>query len=357
MEATLKFLLLTAALAAMLMTAACGDDDDDDGADNGAARTLRLMTHDSFLVDQEVLDEFEAEHNATIEFVQPGDAGLTVNTAILSKDNPVGDVLFGVDNTFLGRALDEEIFIAYESTGLDRVPDRFELSEFVTPIDYGYVNLNYDIAALEEAGVAPPTTLEELTEETWQDRLVAENPATSSPGLAFLIATIATFGEDDDYDYLDYWADLRANGLEVTDGWTDAYYTRFTRYGGDNSLVVSYTTSPACEVIFAETPIDEPPTGNITPPQGSFEQVEFAGILEGTEVEDLAQEFIDFMLSERFQEAFPDDMCVFPVIEDAALPDAFALIEQPAEPADISADQINDNRDEWIDAWTDVVLR
>jgi thiamine transport system substrate-binding protein len=341
--------LLLAALAAFAQS--CGGDED------GGPQTLRLLTHDSFLIDEEVLTEFEEEHDANIEIIQGGDAGAVVNEAILTRDNPEGDVLFGVDNTFLGRALDEELFVEYVSDELENVPDRFELSEFVTPIDYGYVNLNHDIAALDEAGLQPPGSLAELTEPQWDGLVVAENPATSSPGLAFVAVTVATFGEDDDYDYLDFWADLRANGLEVTDGWTEAYYTSFSRYGGDNALVVSYTTSPACEVIFAEEPIDVPPTGNISPPQGAFEQIEFAGILRGTEVEDLAQDFIDYMLSERFQEAFPDDMCVFPVIEGADLPEAFQFASPPAEPADIDFETINDNRQEWIEAWTDVVLR
>jgi thiamine transport system substrate-binding protein len=347
----MKYVLLVLATG-WLFVAACGDDDDD------VPQTLRLLTHDSFAVDEEVLQEFEDEHGVTIELVQPGDAGTTVNTAILTKDNPTGDVLFGVDNTFLGRALGEEIFIEYESPELENVPDRFELSPFVTPIDYGYVNLNYDIAALEAEGLEPPGTLEELTEPQWRGTLVAQNAATSSPGLAFVAATVAYFGEDDDYDYLDFWADLRANDVAITDGWTDAYYTRFSRNeGGDRPLVVSYTTSPACEVIFAAEPLAEPPTGNISPPQGAFEQIEFAGILRGTEVEELASAFIDFMLSERFQEAFPDDMCVFPVIEGAELPEAFQFATPPEQPADIDFETLNENRDEWIEAWTDTVLR
>ncbi|MEX2237603.1 MAG: thiamine ABC transporter substrate-binding protein [Dehalococcoidia bacterium] len=338
-------------VTALVFLAACGDDDHSGGG------TLRLLTHDSFAVDEDVITEFEQGHDISVEIIRGGDAGAVVNSAILSKGNPVADVLFGVDNTFLGRALDEEIFVAYESPELDNVDDRFEFSEFVTPIDYGYVNLNYDIAALEAEGLAPPATLEELTEPAWEGLVVVENPATSSPGLAFLAATVAYFGEGDDYDYLDFWADMRANGVEVSDSWTDAYYTRFTLYGGEQPVVVSYTTSPACELIFAEEPLDEPPIGNITPPQGSFEQIEFAGILAGADNEDAARDFIDFMLGERFQVAFPDDMCVFPVRDGAALPEAFSFAEPPAEPADLDYETLAAKRDDWIEAWTDVVLR
>ncbi|MPZ23105.1 MAG: thiamine ABC transporter substrate-binding protein [Dehalococcoidia bacterium] len=318
---------------------------------------MRLLTHESFLIDEDVLAEFEDENNVEIELIQAGDGGAVVNSAVLARGNPTGDVLFGVDNTFLGRALEEEIFVEYESPALENVPERFQLSPCVTPIDYGYVNLNYDRAALDDAGLEPPSSLEDLTGEEWRGLLVAQNPATSSPGLAFLAATVATFGEDGDYTYLDFWAGLRANDLEIRDGWSEAYYTDFSAYGGQNPLVVSYTTSPACEVIFAETPLDEPPTGNISPAQGAFEQIEFAGILAGTPVEALARKFVDFMLSQRFQEAFPDDMCVFPVLEGAALPGAFEFADPPAEPADIDFDTIAENRDRWIDEWTDVVLR
>ncbi|HEX5939587.1 MAG TPA: thiamine ABC transporter substrate-binding protein [Dehalococcoidia bacterium] len=347
----LRFLSLTLATLALVLSA-CGGDDDGEGSD-----TLRLLTHDSFLIDEGVIEQFEAEQGVEVEIIQGGDAGSVVNSAILNAGNPVADVLFGVDNTFLGRALEAELFVEYVSPELENVDDRFELSEFVTPIDYGYVNLNYDVEGLQAEGLDPPETLEEILAPEWNGLLVAENPATSSPGLAFLAATVAYFGEDDDYDYLDYWSDLRANGLEVTDDWTTAYYTSFSRYGGDNPLVVSYTTSPACEVIFAETPIDEPPTGNVLPPQGSFEQIEFAGILAGTENEELAGEFIDFMLSETFQEAFPDDMCVFPVRDGVTLPEAFEFAQPPERPADIDFETIDENRDEWIEAWIGVVLR
>jgi thiamine transport system substrate-binding protein len=338
------------ATVATLIAAACGGDDDDD-------ETLRLLTHDSFLIDEGVIEQFEAENGVEVEILQGGDAGSVVNSAILNKGNPAADVLFGVDNTFLGRALEEEIFVEYVSAELENVDDRFELSPFATPIDYGYVNLNYDIEGLQAQGLEPPENLETILGPEWNGLLVAENPATSSPGLAFVAATVAYFGEDDDYDYLDYWSDLRANGLEVTDDWTTAYYTSFSRYGGDNPLVVSYTTSPACEVIFAETPIDEPPTGNVLPPQGSFEQIEFAGILAGSDNEELAGRFIDFMLSETFQEAFPDDMCVFPVRDGVTLPEAFEFAQPPERPADIDFETIDENRDEWIEAWTDAVLR
>ncbi|MDA1349769.1 MAG: thiamine ABC transporter substrate-binding protein, partial [Chloroflexi bacterium] len=226
--------------------AACGDKDED--------RELVIMTHDSFDIGEEVIKEFEEANDATVVIQKAGDAGQALVRAILEKGNPSADLLYGIDNTYLGRALDEEIFDSYESKMLNKVPGRFILDDtnHVTPIDYAYVNLNYDKAFLDDAGMAPPSTLEELTGPDWNGKLVVENPAVSSPGLAFLIATVAYFGEDDDYDYLDFWKDLRANDVLVKDGWSEAYYTDFSKNGGDRPLVVSYATSPAAEVFFSE---------------------------------------------------------------------------------------------------------
>ena len=299
--------LLTLALLLALAMAACGDDDEGTATEPtgpasqpapppdptampeptpippDANNELVIMSHDSFNIGEDVIAAFEAANDATVVLLPAGDTGLALNRAILEKGNPSADLFYGVDNTYLGRALAEGIFVPYESPGLANVPEQFIMdpSFRVTPIDYGYVNLNYDKAYLEENGLQPPTSLEELTESQWKDSLVVENPATSSPGLAFLIATVSYFGEDDDYDYLDYWADLRANDVAITDGWSDAYYTNFTKYGGDQPLVVSYATSPAAEFFFSETPLDDAPTGNILLDRSVFLQIEGMGVLLG----------------------------------------------------------------------------
>ena len=230
------------ALALMLLVTAfavaCGGDDD---------RELVIMTHDSFDISESVIQEFEQANDATVVILKAGDAGEALVRAILEKGNPSADLLYGIDNTYLGRALEQEIFDVYRPDLLDQVPAAFRLDDtgHVTPINYGYVNLNYDVQFLADRGMTPPATLEALTSPEWEGSLVVQNPATSSPGLAFLIATVAYFGEDDDYNYLDFWRDLKANGLLVKDGWSDAYYTDFSRYGGDRPLVVSLATSPA----------------------------------------------------------------------------------------------------------------
>ena len=319
--------------------------------------TLTVMTHDSFQISEEVVALFEEENNVEVQFLQSGDAGTMLNQAILSREAPLADVLYGVDNTFLSRALAEDIFLAYDSPRLEAVADEFELDgqHRALPIDYGDVCLNYEIAYFEQAGIDPPTDLESLTQPQYESLLVVENPATSSPGLAFLLATIGHFGSD---GYLDYWASLRANDVLVVNDWETAYYGEFSHSGGTRPIVVSYGSSPPAEVYFAEVELSEPPTGVVTANTSCFRQIEFAGVLRGTQHEDLAQAWIDFMLSVEFQEDMPLNMFVFPVIPEAGLPEVFRLhMVIPDQTAQVSPGDIAENRDAWIDAWTVTVLR
>jgi thiamine transport system substrate-binding protein len=347
--------------AVLLVVAGCGDDDTDD-RDGGASQdttTITLVTHDSFNVTEAVLDAFTEETGIEVEVLRGGDAGTVVNQAILTKDHPQGDVLFGIDNTFLTRGLDADLFLPYESPELDEVDDAFVLDtdHRVTPVDYGDVCLNYDREFFERPDAPPlPSSIDELTDPAYRGLLTVENPATSSPGLAFLLATIDRFGDD---GWADYWRALRDNDVAVTDGWEDAYYGQFSGGGGsegERPLVVSYASSPPAEVVFADPPIDEPPTGVLE--DGCFRQVEMAGILRGTEHEDAARAFVDFLLSAAFQEDMPLSMYVFPVRRGTELPEVFERhAARPDDPAQLDAAEIGDHRDEWIAEWTDVVLR
>ncbi|MGH9185524.1 MAG: thiamine ABC transporter substrate-binding protein [Acidimicrobiales bacterium] len=334
------------------MVTACSDDGGDD--DGG----LTIVTHDSFNVSDEVLAAFTDDTGIDVEILRAGDAGAALNQAILTKDDPEGDVFFGVDNTFLTRALDEDLFVAYEPAGLADVDPAFVLDpeHHVTPIDYGDVCLNYDKDFFAAAGAPPlPQTLDQLTDPAYRDLLVVENPATSSPGLAFLLATIEHFGVD---GWTGYWSALRANGVTVIDAWPDAYYGQFSGGSGegDKPLVVSYASSPPAEVQVATGETTESPTGVLE--QSCFRQVEFAGILQGTEHEEDARRLIDFMLSLEFQEDMPLTMYVFPVNREADLPEVFvqhAVV--PDAPFQMPPDEIGEHRDEWIQEWTDTVLR
>ena len=320
---------------------------------------VTLMTHDSFNVSEGVVQQFEAETGATLKILEAGDAGSALNQAILSRNAPLADVFFGVDNTFLSRALNAEIFEPYAAPGLKDIPDDLKLDpqNRLLPVDFGYVCINYDKAYFAEKGLTPPATLEDLTKPEYKGLLVVENPATSSPGLAFLITTVAYFGED---GYLDFWRALRANDVYVTSGWEDAYYGQFSGGSGEGTrpLVVSYATSPAAEVYFAEQALSEAPTGNVLPEGGSFRQIEFVGVLKGTRQPELARKVVDWMLSQPFQEDIPLQMFVYPANVHAALPEVFERFAVvPTAPATISAEAIDAGREKWIEAWTAAVLR
>ena len=329
---------------------ACG------GGGNGN-QTLTVITHDSYNITASLLKQFETDNNVTVKLVPKGDAGAMLTGLILSKGNPEGDVAFGVDNVLLGRAKTAGIFEPYSSPALNNVPANLkaDANGLVTPIDYGYVNFNYDIAALQKDGLPVPKTLEDLTDPKYKGKVVVENPASSSPGVDFLVATVGYFGKD---GYLDWWSKMRQNGLVVVDSWETAYNTNFTLHGGGQPIVLSYASSPPYEQMNAKPPTPDAPTGNILPPKGAFQQIEYAGILKGTKHEALAKKFIDFLLSKPAQEDVPGQMAVYPVDSQAAVPAAFTKFGNlDVPPADVSSADIAANEQQWIDAWTKTVLQ
>ena len=322
-------------------------------------RTLTVMTHDSFDMSEELLREFEAANNATVQILKSGDTGEALGKAVLAKGQPLADVFYGVDNTFLSRALDEAIFEPYAAPALAAIPDAYELdpAHGALPVDFGDVCVNYDKDYFAEHNLAPPNSLEELAQPAYKDLLVVENPATSSPGLAFLFATVGHFGAD---GYLDYWQALRDNGVLVVNDWETAYFGEFSGASGagPRPLVVSYGSSPPFELIFAETPPDEPSTAAMAADETCFRQIEFVGILAGTQNRALAERWVDFMLSPQFQEDLPLKMFVFPVHPEAKLDPTFeAFMTLPEKTAELSPADIAAHREEWIEAWTNVVLR
>lgn len=350
-----KSFLLTALTLSALAFAACAPAATPTPA---GPRELVVMTHDSFAASESVIKEFEKANNATVKILKSGDAGAALNKAILAKASPLADAFFGVDNTFLSRATKADIFDAYKPASASNLPAEFALDpEFrLTPVDFGDVCLNYDRAYFQKKNLAPPQSLDDLIKPAYKSLTVVENPATSSPGLAFLLATISTFGKD---KYLDYWKALRANDVLVSEGWDDAYYAKSSwgGKGGDRPIVVSYATSPAAEVFFSSGKVTTPPTGNVLGDGACFRQIEFVGVLKGAKNPDLAKKFVDFMVTPKFQEDVPEQMFVFPVLRDAKLPDFYKFAETPKKPASVSPADIDANRDAWIKAWTEAVLR
>ena len=320
--------------------------------------TLSVMTHDSFAASAPVIAAFEKANNVKLVFLKSGDAGAALNKAILTKDAPLADVFYGVDNTFLSRALNAGIYVPYVSPLLAQIPAQFKLDphNLASPVDYSDVCVTYDKAFFASHALPVPVTLEDLAKPAYKDMLVMENPATSSPGLAFLLATIKHFGAN---GYLDYWKSLRLNGLAVVDGWETAYYTNFSGSSGHGAqpLVVSYATDPAAEVFNATTKLTDSPVGSMLGPGTCFRQIEFVGILKGTRQLGLAKKFVDFMLGRQFQEDLPLQMYVYPVNPTASLPDVFVKYNQiPAQPAALDPALVSSNRDQWIQAWTQTVL-
>ncbi|MEO6651607.1 MAG: thiamine ABC transporter substrate-binding protein [Ilumatobacteraceae bacterium] len=341
-----------AVAVALVAVSACSGDEPD---------TITLLAYESFPSEPDgpialALDEFTEQTGIEVEVVISGDTGTMLSKAALTAGNPEADVMWGVDNTFLSRAISTGVFEPYEAVELDAIPAEFTSlvpNAEATPVDFGDVCVNYDISALVNDDVEPPTTLADLTLPQFAGKLVVENPATSSPGLAFLLATIAQFGEE---GWEQYWQQLRANDVEVVSGWSDAYYSEFSGSGGDRPLVVSYGSSPPFEVIYAEPPLTEAASGVVE--SSCYRQVEFAGILSGTDAPDGARALIDFLVSERFQREVALNLFVFPVNPAVELDQAFVdFATIPDSPITIDPILIDANRTEWIERWNAAVLR
>jgi len=339
-------------IAALAATAvACGDDGPE-------AETVTLVTYSSFPVEgtdvNDALDAFAAREGVTVEILVAGDTGTMLTKAALTAGNPEGDVMWGIDNNLLSRAVEAEIFAPHVASERDRIDASLTsliVDDLVTPVDFGDVCVNYDAAWYDERGIAPPTDLAALADPTYSGHLVVQNPASSSPGLAFMLATIDRYGDD----WEAYWTSLVANDVAVTDDWDGAYYGAFTRAGGDRPLVVSYGSSPPYEVLFGENPdADTAPTGVIA--DTCYRQVEFAGVLDGTDAPELAGRLVDFLVSEEFQRHVANDLYVFPVHPDVELDpvfERFAVV--PDSPASIDSAIIEQRRANWVDTWIRLV--
>ncbi len=319
--------------------------------------TVTLLTHDSFAVTTTLLAAFTARTGITVKVVAGGDAGEVVNKAALTAGNPEGDVLFGVDNTLLSRAVGAGVFDAYVSPAAASVPTQFTAGTggVVTPVDYGDVCVNLDDHWFATHGLAEPRTLADLADPRYRDLLVVENAATSSPGLAFLLATVARYGED---GYLDYWRSLGANGVKVVNGWTEAYESAFSGGGkGSRPIVVSYATSPPAEIVYAADPKPTRPSTSVMT-DGCFRQVEYAGVLAGTAHPAAARAVVDWLLSPAVQKDVPLSMFVDPVVPGTPLPRVFTdFAARPSQPLSLDPARIDAGRSTWVDAWDQVTLR
>ena len=316
-----------------------------------APRKLTVVTHDSFNLSEDLIAKFKADSGLDVTFVAPGDAGTLTNQLVLTKGSPLGDVVFGIDNTFAGRALDQGVVAPYQAQGIpaaDAEALQADDSNRLTPIDFGDVCLNADTAWFEANGKAIPATLDDLVKPEYSDLLVVSNPASSSPGLAFLTATVGAKGDG----WVDYWTQLKNNGVLIAKDWTEAYSVQFSGSAGKGPrpLVLSYSTSPAFEVV-----------GGLAPTQSlletCFRQVEYAGVIEGAANPEGARAFIEFLLSPEVQADIPGQMYMYPAVRATELPAEWVQFAPLSDnPHTVPATEIAANRDAWIRTWTSTVI-
>lgn len=341
------------ALIGALVLASCGSSDD--GGDQPSAEgqgSITLATHDSWNMDEKVLAAFTAETGIEVRIASQGDAGQLTNKLVLTKGDPVADGVFGIDNTFASRAVEEGVLDEYTPADRPASVADFDLvgegADFLTPIDFGDVCVNIDDTWFAEKKIAPPTSLDDLVDPTYRGLFVTPGATTSSPGLAFLLATVGAYGDD----WPEYWEDLVANDAKVVAGWTDAYTVDFTAGGGDGSrpIVLSYSSSPPFTVPEGG---QEPTTSALL--DTCFRQVEYAGVLDGAENPEGVRRFIDFMLTREFQQALPDNMYVYPVDTSVPLPAGWeTFAKTAAEPFTVAPAEIAENRADWLRRWRDI---
>jgi thiamine transport system substrate-binding protein len=352
-----KFCAVVVGLGLVTLSA-CGSSSS--GSEKSGSKTVTLVSHDSWAVSKNVLADFEKKSGYQVKVLEDGDAGQAVNKAILTKDNPQGDVFFGVDNTLLSRALDNGLFQSYEAKGADRIKAGYRVDgDKVTPIDTGDICVNYDKAYFTEHKLQPPTSYDDLVKPAYKNLLVTENASTSSPGLGFLLGSAAKYG---DGGWQGYWKKLKANGVKVVDGWEQAYNEEFSGSAGgkkakaDRPLVVSYASSPPAEVIYADPKPTTAPTGVA---QGTcFRQIEYAGLLSNAANAKGGKAFLDFLLTKEFQQDMPLNMFVYPVVDGAQVPAEFTQYgPQAKDPETMDPAKIADNRDDWVKSWTSLVLK
>jgi len=315
--------------------------------------TLVLVTHDSFYLSEGTLEAFTDETGIGVELQAAGDAGALVNQLVLTADSPLGDVVFGIDNSFAGRAAANGVLEDYLAPG---APEALLLPAGsgggqLTPIDYGDVCWNADLAWFAGHPELPlPETLADLADPAYRDLLVTPAASTSSPGLSFLLATVAAFGEE---GWQDYWRSLVDNGLAVTAGWSDAYGVDFSGSSGegDRPLVLSYATSPAAEI---DEQTGEPRTAALL--GTCFRQVEYAGVIAGSEHPEEARRLVDFLLSVPVQEDIPWSMFMYPANPEAALPGEWQGVAAAADqPFTLDPAEIDANRERWLTEWSQLV--
>ena len=305
------------------------------------AEKLTIYTYDSFVSEWgpgPIIEKiFEEKHNADVEFVAVDSAATLLNKVILEGDTSKADIVLGLDMNLFDLAEQSGLFTSHnikDINNLINLPLKWESNKFV-PYNYGYFSFVYNEANL----ATPPKSMDELINST-NARIVIQDPRTSTPGLGLLTWMKALYGDKAG----DEWKKLNKKIISVTKGWTDAYYNFFM--AGEADMVLSYTTSPAAHIMFEER-YDILAT---TFEEGNYITIEFAGILNNSQNKDLANKFLNFMLSEEFQSIIPSTNIMYPVTNIKDLPEAFDKLDVPNF-IQMDPKEINKNKEKWIDEW------
>ena len=314
------FALLTVALS--LGLSACT---------NNTVASITLVAHDSFVMSDELISEYNKTVGPELTIVRAGDVGEMTGKLVLTKDAPIADVVYGIDNTFAS-VIDENKVLGENK---------------LVPINFADICFNVDIQYFNEKNLAIPDHWKELIQPKYKNLAVIENPNLSSTGLGFLVSTFAAFSTED--ETTSWWKSFKNNGVKVAASWEDAYYGDFSGSAGKGKypVVLSYSSSPADEV-------DE--NGNaktVALRKDCFRQIEYAGVLKNANYQ-AGEALIKFMLGKSFQEALPAAMYVYPIDETVALPESWAL-RAPAAISTIGGNlDIAKNRSAWLSAYNKV---
>ena len=316
--------------------------------ENSESSNLVIYAYDSFVSEwgpgPVVIPLFEEEYGVKVNLISAGDSGQVLQKAILEKDNPKADILIGIDNNLLAKALEESIFSPYKPENISKVQKKllFDPEYNVIPFDYGFFSIIYDSQKIKD----PPASLEDLLQPKYKKSLIMMDPRTSSPGLGFLLWTIAEYGDN----FTDYWTKLKESILTVTDGW-DTGYGLFT--SGEAPMVLSYTTSPAYHVEYENTTRYRAAVF----PEGHYMQIEGLGIVKNAPNRKMAEKFVEFALSKEFQNAIPLTNWMYPASDEVNLPDSFDYAPVPEKKLLLPSNEIRENVDKWLTQWTDSVTK
>ena len=309
---------------------------------------LTIYAYDSFVSEwgpgPKIIPAFEEKYGIKVSVISAGDAGQVLQRAIIEKDNVNADILIGIDNNLLSKAITADILSPYKSPNLEHIPEEliFDTTYNVTPFDYGYFSIIYD----SEKITNPPASLQDLLKPEFNKSLILMDPRTSSPGLGFMLWTISEFKND----FTQYWTKLMPSVLTITDGW-DSGYGLFTQ--GEAPMVLSYTTSPAYHAEYEDT--DRYRSAVFT--SGHYMQIEGIGIVKNSKNRLLAEKFIDFLLENEAQQEIPLTNWMYPVRQDVYLPESFKLAPKPMQSLILESAKIETNLDSWIEDWTDAVTK